>query len=78
MQRIEYPGKPFDHGLGWFRPHGAGASGAEFVQHLGGGAGFFNVMRLYPARSLGIVVMGNATRYDLDGLVEAIASADGS
>ena len=41
------------------------------MQHLGGGAGFFNVMRIYPTRGVGIVVMGNATKYDIDAVVAA-------
>jgi hypothetical protein len=39
-----------------------------FVEHLGGGAGFFNVIRIYPTRAVGIVVMGNATNYDIDAV----------
>ena len=36
--------------------------------YLGGGAGFFNVMRLYPSLGIGVVVMGNATTYDIDAV----------
>ena len=32
------------------------------VEHLGGGGGFYNVMRLYPDEGLGFVVMTNTTR----------------
>jgi hypothetical protein len=39
-----------------------------FVERLGGGAGFFNVIRTYPARSVGIAVMGNATKYAIDAV----------
>jgi CubicO group peptidase (beta-lactamase class C family) len=72
MQQINMPGRPFDLGLGWFRPHGSSAEPA-FVEHLGGGAGFYNVMRLHPHRSVGIVVMGNATKYDIDRVVDGLA-----
>src|SRR5260370_31329899 len=34
-----------------------------FVEHLGGGAGVFNLIRIYPSRGVGIAVMGNVTRY---------------
>jgi hypothetical protein len=33
------------------------------VEHLSGGAGFFNVIRIYPSRGVGVAVMGNATSY---------------
>jgi CubicO group peptidase (beta-lactamase class C family) len=72
MQRIETSGRPYDVGLGWFRPHGA-TDTPSFVEHLGGGAGFFNVMRLYPERAVGVVVMGNATKYNVDGVAAGLA-----
>ena len=77
MREISHPGKQFDLGLGWFRPHGDGA-GAEssepFVEHLGGGAGFWNVMRVSPRAGIGVAVMGNATKYDVHG-VAALATS---
>jgi CubicO group peptidase (beta-lactamase class C family) len=71
MRDIRFPGKRIDFGLGWFRPSSARDAEVPFVQHLGGGAGFFNVMRIYPTRGVGIVVMGNATKYDIDAVVSA-------
>ena len=72
MRTITTLGRPFDLGLGWFRPHGsrrAGPrSGPPFVEHLGSGPGFLNVMRLYPTRGLGVIVLGNATSYDVDAV----------
>jgi len=59
-------------GLGWYRPRGA----AGFVEHLGGGSGFFSVIRLYPDRNLGIVAMANTTGYRHDTILEAIAKLD--
>jgi hypothetical protein len=50
------------------RPAAQRDADPPFVEHLGGGAGFFNVMRLYPSLGLGAVVMGNATRYDVDAV----------
>jgi CubicO group peptidase (beta-lactamase class C family) len=60
--------------LGWSRPAGARAADPPFVEHLGGGAGFFNVIRMYPTREVGIAVMGNATRYDIDAVARLALS----
>jgi hypothetical protein len=68
MRRIELQGRRFDLGLGWFVPATQRTADPPFVEHLGGGAGFFNVMRLYPSLQLGAVVMGNATSYDVDAV----------
>ena len=62
--------------LGWFRPREASKQGLTVVEHLGGGVGFWNVMRLYPEESLGVVMMGNSTSYDHESLLEAIAGVD--
>jgi hypothetical protein len=45
------------------------------VEHLGGGAGFFNLIRIYPSRGVGIAVMGNVTRYRIHA-VARLALAD--
>src|SRR3712207_4483737 len=37
-----------DFGLGWFRSHEARQRRPAFVEHLGGGAGFWSVMLIYP------------------------------
>ena len=66
MREIVVPGRRFDLGLGWFRPASHRGDDPPFVEHLGGGAGFFNVIRVYPTRGVGIAVMGNATKYDID------------
>jgi CubicO group peptidase (beta-lactamase class C family) len=66
MREIRSPGKRYDLGLGWFRPASQRAADPPFVEHLGGGAGFFNVLRVYPTRGIGVAVMGNATKYDID------------
>ncbi len=68
MRDIRVPGKRFDLGLGWFRPSKARDADPPFVEHLGAGAGFFNVIRIYPTRGIGVAVMGNATKYDIDGV----------
>jgi CubicO group peptidase (beta-lactamase class C family) len=78
MRTIRVQGKRYDLGLGWFRPVGDRGADPPFVEHLGGGAGFFNVMRLYPTAGVGAVVMGNATRYDIDRIASlALSFRDG-
>jgi CubicO group peptidase (beta-lactamase class C family) len=68
MRDIRVQGRRYDLGLGWFRPSNQRNADPPFVEHLGGGAGFFNVIRIYPTREVGIVVMGNATNYDIDAV----------
>jgi CubicO group peptidase (beta-lactamase class C family) len=77
MRSIDHAGKPFDHGIGWFRRRTAAA--APWVEHFGTGAGFWNVMRLYPDRGLGVVVMTNSTHgYDFEPLFALLAGASWS
>jgi len=66
MREIRVRGKRYDLGLGWFRQAKHRDADPPYVEHLGGGAGFWNVMRVYPTRGIGVAVMGNATRYDVD------------
>jgi CubicO group peptidase (beta-lactamase class C family) len=67
MRELDHTGKPFDHGIGWFRRPTTGTR--DWVEHVGAGAGFWNVMRLYPTRGLGVVVMTNSTSsYDFEPL----------
>jgi CubicO group peptidase (beta-lactamase class C family) len=74
MQRITPKGGKRDFGLGWFRAAGARQKRPAFVEHLGGGAGFWNVMRLYPGESLGVVIMGNTTGYDHESILDEAVS----
>jgi CubicO group peptidase (beta-lactamase class C family) len=77
MRVVDHPGKPFDHGLGWFR-RPTGYPG-HWVAHFGAGASFWTVMRLYPERGLGIVLMSNSTAsYDFDPLCAFLAGASWS
>ena len=71
MRRITPRGGKLDIGLGWLRPAGREPT---FVEHLGGGSGFWNVIRLYPDTGLGVVIMGNTTRYDHEAILTAVAS----
>ena len=73
MRRMTPRGGKRDFGLGWFRSHEAEGRRPAFVEHLGGGAGFWNVMRIYPEESLGVVLMGNTTGYDHESVCDAIA-----
>jgi CubicO group peptidase (beta-lactamase class C family) len=70
MRRIDALGKRYCLGLGWFVPTGQRTAEPPFVEHLGGGAGFFNVMRMYPTLGVGAVVFGNTTKYDVDAVVD--------
>jgi CubicO group peptidase (beta-lactamase class C family) len=74
MQRLVPRGGKRDFGLGWFRSREVSERRPAFVEHLGGGAGFWNVMRIYPELSLGVVVMGNTTKYDHESVCGAIVS----
>jgi CubicO group peptidase (beta-lactamase class C family) len=76
MQRIIPKGGRRDFGLGWFRSHEAREQRPDFAEHLGGGAGFWNVMRIYPEASLGVVMMGNTTSYDHESILDAIVSTE--
>jgi CubicO group peptidase (beta-lactamase class C family) len=68
MRRITINGRRFDLGLGWFRPASQRHADPPFVEHLGGGAGFFNLIRIYPTQEVGIAIMGNATKYDINAI----------
>ena len=68
MRQITIEGKRYDLGLGWFRPAAQRNSKPEYVQHLGGGAGFFNVMRAYAGAGVGAIVIGNATKYNIEAV----------
>lgn len=72
MREVTVRGRRFDLGLGWFRPANARDASPAFVEHLGGGAGFFNDMRIYPELGTGVVVMGNSTKYDLAAVHRAV------
>ena len=74
MQAITRTGKPYDMGLGWFRPRHDRAATLPYVEHLGGGGGFFNAMRLYPTLDVAVVVMANTTRhYDVAAIADHLA-----
>jgi CubicO group peptidase (beta-lactamase class C family) len=72
MQRITATGPKLEVGLGWFRERSDRAPGPRYLEHLGGGAGFWSDVRIYPNESRGVVVMGNSTSYDHRQLVSAV------
>lgn len=72
MQRVTSRGGKRDFGLGWYRSREAAQRHQAYLEHLGGGAGFWNVMRVYPEESLGVVMMGNTTRYDHEKILDPI------
>jgi CubicO group peptidase (beta-lactamase class C family) len=72
MREITTPGKPFDLGLGWFRPARDRGASPAFVQHRGDGGAFANDMRIYPEANVGVVMMGNATSYDRDAVARIL------
>ena len=61
MRDISCPGKPFDHGVGWFRRPTDADRTPPFVEHYGTGGGFWNAMRIYPTLGVAIVGMTNNT-----------------
>ena len=72
-QQISATGNRLDVGFGWFREHDSSEQ-VSYLQQIGGGAGFFNVMRIYPKESLGIVVMGNSTSYNIEQVIDIVRS----
>lgn len=72
MRDIHVKGTLFDHSAGWFRKHMRSPQGS-YVEHFGTGLGFWNIMRLYPERGRGIVIMSNgSTSYDYGALFSLI------
>ena len=71
MQQTTARGRKLDVGLGWFRRHSDPRNGRHYWEHLGGGGGFFNTMRVYPELNLGLVAMANATNWDHLTLIRA-------
>jgi CubicO group peptidase (beta-lactamase class C family) len=75
MRELQFPGKPFRHGLGWFQKPTHDPAAAAYVEHFGAGAGFWNAIRLYPGLRIGMVVMANTTApYDINALFDTARS----
>lgn len=76
MQTVQARGRKLDVGYGWFR-RGAERRGATHWEHLGGGGGFWSMMRVYPERGVAVLSMGNSTRYDHAAIAAAALERDG-
>jgi CubicO group peptidase (beta-lactamase class C family) len=72
MQELTARGRKLDVALGWFHRHTDSDRGLRYWEHLGGGGGFFNTMRIYPDLNLGLVAMGNRTSWDYQQLTDAL------
>ena len=77
MQTIQASGRKLDVGFGWFRRGKDAKEKADHLEHLGGGGGFWNMMRIYPERRVGVLSMGNATSYDHASVALSAAAALG-
>ena len=75
MQRIRVRGRNVDTGFGWYR-RGSKRRRVDHVEHLGGGGGFWTMMRIYPERGLGILTMGNATTYDNERTASTVLATE--
>ena len=75
MREITMPGRPYYLGLGWFHRANGHPGAPRFVEHLGGGLGVYNTMRLYPDLGLGVVVMANSPGYDLEAVITPVVAA---
>jgi CubicO group peptidase (beta-lactamase class C family) len=76
MRDITLSGRPYDMGLGWFRSRRDRHPKLNYVEHLGGGGGFWNTMRIYPELSLAVVIMSNTTKHhDVGSLANHLAAA---
>ncbi len=60
--------------LGWFRPASQRKCRPRSVEHLGGGARFFNLIRIYPTPAVGAAVIGNATNYNINAVASPTLS----
>ena len=77
MQRIQASARKLQVGFGWFRRGRDVSDGARHLEHLGGGGGFWNMMRIYPGRRRGVLAMGNSTTYDHASIARAAMAAEG-
>jgi hypothetical protein len=56
----------YDLSLGWYRAASQHTTDPPSAEHLGGGAGSYKLIRIYPARGVSIAIMGNATKHPID------------
>jgi hypothetical protein len=72
MQAPTASGRKLDVALGWFHRRADQDGGPRYWEHLGGGGGFFNGMRIYPDLKAGLVAMGNLTSWNYRQLARSI------
>jgi CubicO group peptidase (beta-lactamase class C family) len=63
-------GRTLNWSLGWVLRQ---EKGEEVIEHGGGGPGIDDLMRIYPRRRLGVVVMGSVINYGVGRIVSAAA-----
>ena len=63
------PARSIPMTLGW---HVGSMAGSRFFYKEGGGGGFHSMMRLYPERGIGTVVIANATGFDAGACLDAM------
>jgi CubicO group peptidase (beta-lactamase class C family) len=73
MQRPTARGRKLDVALGWFHQRSDKDVRNRYWEHLGGGAGFFNTMRIYPEVKLGLVAMGTLTSWNYRALARSVS-----
>jgi len=79
MRRISGLGRRRDFGNGWFASAEHRTATTPYVEHLGAGGGFYNAMRIYPDRGIGIALMTNTTKaYDHHGLFSRLIELEWS
>jgi D-alanyl-D-alanine carboxypeptidase len=62
-------GTPVAMTLGW---HIGDPDGRRFFYKEGGGGGFHCMMRVYPGDGIATIIMTNATRFDVRGILDTI------
>jgi CubicO group peptidase (beta-lactamase class C family) len=77
MRTRHASGPKLDAGYGWFR-RGADRETARYWEHLGGGGGFWSMMRIYPERGIGVITMGNSTAYDHGAIAAGVVRDEGA
>ncbi len=70
MRRLRTSGKKLTTGLGWWRRNDV--RGDDIVEHLGGGGGYYSLMRVCPRSGNGVVMFGNLTRYPVERLTDSL------
>jgi len=72
MQRMQRSkdGRPLGRGIGWVLRQ---EKGETILEHAAGGPGIDTLMRIYPKRRLGVVVMGNINEYGAARIFSAAA-----